>query len=222
MLGCATPNWNEDAVWSAAMWQVDLDKDGSLSADEYAKVSYGGPAFAEADADGSGSLERDEVAAMVRRLDPAGFDRPSQANGPGGPREKPGHRRKGSDRPGQGPHPAGGPGGGGAPNAPMGDGDHGATARAIAGRPTDGRRHDDVVNTLRVLQTLGEEIRDANPAEPLPTELEMALAARAGGLGSAPVQAILARLQVAAGHSGVEIPAVLFASAPLPPSAAAP
>jgi len=79
-VACEQPVVTRNPTWTAEeslrpTWEVlDSNHDGAVSGTEWGPVSYGGPEFQTLDSDGSGGLDLVEFLAVVRGIDPDGFD----------------------------------------------------------------------------------------------------------------------------------------------------
>ncbi|MES2640025.1 MAG: hypothetical protein V4850_11100 [Myxococcota bacterium] len=120
LLACASPpeaRFDRDEILGRVLARVDTDKDGRVTAEEYARVDFSGPTFVEADTDGDGALSIAELRTMTLAQDPTTFYRAPDLV-----------LKSGKTIPGSGGNadavkhdgPAGGPGGGGAQGGPGG------------------------------------------------------------------------------------------------------
>lgn len=176
LLACAPDGWSRAEALAPALRRMDTDGDGRVTAAEYEPVSWSGPPFAEVDADHDGAMGLAELQGLVRTVDPVTFVKEGPAMSDGSA--------------------PGGPKGG--PGPPRG---------APRGAPPPGQRNRDaVVFTLRVMQSIAEEIRAVAPAIPVPDDERMEAAATLGGLDSPEVKALLAELEVASAAAGLDFP----------------
>ncbi len=149
LLACAgTPPagpWTNVRALEPALKRLDTNADGKVGAEEWARVDFKGPPFAEVDKDGDGDLELEELRALTLASDPVDWYEPGEQKGltdlladvpngaalaetlePGGKVPRSGESGKpappGGGPGGKGPGgPGGGPGGpGGGPGGPGG------------------------------------------------------------------------------------------------------
>ncbi|MFZ5480558.1 MAG: hypothetical protein ACOZNI_27595 [Myxococcota bacterium] len=90
LLACAPEGpWTADRAIAPALARMDTDGDGGVVAAEWATVDDAGLSFGDADGDGDGVLDRDELLALTRRVDPMAWYESDGGAGPEPPRGSP-------------------------------------------------------------------------------------------------------------------------------------
>lgn len=186
LLACVTSEWTREAALAPALARLDHDRDGRVTQAEYEPASFTGPTFAKLDANGNGAMDLAELDAMLLAADPGTFYTPFKPDDT--------KKKKGSSgaRPGEG--------------SPVGKG-----AREFGGEQpgppgSQPRRTWDEVFTMRVFETLVEEVVSVDATLAVPSHEDLRAAAEGGDLESPPVKAILARLQAAHEVAGLQFP----------------
>lgn len=193
LLACASApeaRFDRDAILGRVLARVDTDKDGTVTAEEYARVDFSGPTFAEADTDADGALGVAELRTMTFAQDPTTFYRAPDLVLTSGRTI---------------------PGSGGNANAVKHDGPTKGGAQGGAGGKKGGDRMQPSTS-LFVLRILHAEVASVDPTIPLPSEEEMARIGFANTLESEEAVALLRALEEAAAKANVGFPATLRAS----------
>jgi len=68
------PTWTAEESLRSTWELLDSNDDGTVKMNEWGPVSYGSPVFPDIDKDASGGLDLSELLAVVREIDPDGFD----------------------------------------------------------------------------------------------------------------------------------------------------
>lgn len=75
LFGCNTANhWSEADVLAPHLTRPDINRDGSISPEEYARVAWAAPAFQSVDLDQNGGLDMGEMRRLVESQSPTTFD----------------------------------------------------------------------------------------------------------------------------------------------------
>ncbi|MFZ5479385.1 MAG: hypothetical protein ACOZNI_21655 [Myxococcota bacterium] len=70
LVGCGEPRWSVTAALEPGFARMDTDGDGRVRAAEYERLDWEMPPFKEADADGDGLFELEEMVALIGKTDP--------------------------------------------------------------------------------------------------------------------------------------------------------